>query len=136
MNRFFLNFPVILTYFREKVLSGYWQSLPELADLAQEVSGKRILYFVVPNWTPYMAVPFLSAVSFFTKKEPLITWESLHAVRGSRIISHKKAELDLGYQPTPMLNTVAAIYKSFIANGYLVESSKGLIPNWKQQTLP
>ena len=102
--------------------------------MAREVSGHKLPYFVLPAWMPYLSVPFFALLSFFTKKEPLVTLESLHAVRGSHRISHQKAVKELDYKVTPAMNSVAAIYQSFVSKGFLQETATGLLPKWKQRT--
>ena len=106
------------------ILSGHWHSMVELARLAEEARGLAISRIVLPTWTVYLAIPILALLSKFTKKEPLVTKDSLHAVRGSHRISYQKAAAELDYQPRATKETVKAIYESFVKLGQIPKAKQ------------
>jgi dihydroflavonol-4-reductase len=102
------------------LLSGHWQSLPEVAGLIEKYTGRKIVHTVMPFWLAWIGLPFITLYSRIIGKTPLYTSESLKIIiHGSKRISHEKAARELGFSPRSMDETVQDIMKWFDANGYL-----------------
>jgi dihydroflavonol-4-reductase len=102
------------------LLSGHWLSLPEVARLIEKHTGKNIVRTVMPFWLAWIGLPFITLYSRLSDRVPLYTRESLKIIiNGSKQISHKKAELELGFVPRSMDESVRDVMKWFETNGYL-----------------
>ena len=95
------------------LLSGHWQSVPALANIVHEVTGKRPPVFVCPMWLARSAAPFAEVYAKAVGRPPLFTSAALHALRNHRHISHKKATEELGYAPRPTPETIADTFAWF-----------------------
>lgn len=102
------------------ILSGHWFSVPELAAMVEQVTGKRPPRFTSPMWLARTGAPFVELFGRLTGKEALYTRESLAALRSNRSVSHQKATAELGYRPRPTVETVEDTYH------WLVEA--GIVP--------
>ena len=95
------------------ILSGHWASLRDLAELAEELSGAGMPWFVCPMWLARVGAPFMTAWSRATGQRPLFTSEALRPLRGNRCFSHARATRDLDYHPRPLRETVADTWQWF-----------------------
>ena len=103
------------------LLSGTWLSVPDLAALVEDVTGRRAPRFTASMWLAYIGLPFINVFSLMKKKEPLYTKESLHTLQNHRFISHEKATRELEYKPRPLLETLRDAFEWFSTQGYLNE---------------
>jgi len=102
------------------LLAGHWHSLPEVARLIEKYTGKKIVNTVMPFWLAWIGLPFITLYSRMSKRIPLYTSESLKIIiRGSKQISHEKAEKELGFNPRSIDETIKDVMKWFEINGYL-----------------
>ena len=95
------------------VLAGHWASMASMASMAEEVTGVRAPALEVPFWLAELAAPLMTAWSKVIKSEPIYTREALHAVRGCRDLSWRKAAVELGHSPRPLEQSVRDIYRWF-----------------------
>jgi dihydroflavonol-4-reductase len=89
------------------LLSGARLSMRELAAVVAEVSGARAPRFVSPMWLAKLAAPAAARWATMTGKRPLFTPTSLRALCNHKMVSHAKAERELGYRPRPIRETIA-----------------------------
>jgi dihydroflavonol-4-reductase len=102
------------------ILSGKWISVTDLASVVEKVTGKKVNKFKVPAFMAKAGVPFITAYARITGQEPLYTFESLRALREVNTrISHKKAQVELGYSPRDIELTIRDTMDWFFDNGYL-----------------
>ncbi len=101
------------------LLSGHWQSIADLAGIAQDVTGVKGPALVSPMWLARVGAPFMTAFNALTGIEPLYTSEALHALRSNRDVRHDKAAAELGYSARPTRETVADLYAWFRETGRL-----------------
>jgi dihydroflavonol-4-reductase len=88
------------------ILSGHWVSLPEIARLVQELTGKASPRFVSPLWLTRFGAPFITGFDLIRGRQPLYTSASMRALRTSKKISHDKATRELGYRPRAFDETI------------------------------
>jgi len=102
------------------ILGGKWISVRDLAEKLEKVTGKRINKFMIPTSVAKIGVPFIKAYARIVRQEPLYTFESLRALREvNTMISHKKANIELGYSPRNFEVTIRDTMDWFKTNGYL-----------------
>ena len=82
-----------------------------------EVTGRQAPRLVTPMWLARAVAPFAHAGSRLVGKQPIFTWESLHALRNHRDIRRDKATRELDYQPRPLRETIEEIYRWFRDSG-------------------
>ena len=111
------------------LLTGHWESMASLAQMAEEVTGVRAPSLSVPFWVAELAAPLMTAWSKVTKREPLYTREALHAVKACKDLSWNKAAVELGHDPRPIQESVRDIYRWFDAQGMvsLPEATRGAV---------
>lgn len=101
------------------ILSGNFCNLKELSFLISKLSGCRIPK-LVPVSLARLACPFFQLYSSVTKKEPLYTNQSLDLLQSSpENISSKKAEIELGYKPRALEETLRDAFNWYNENNYL-----------------
>jgi dihydroflavonol-4-reductase len=88
------------------LLSGHWLSIRELAEVVHEVTGADSRLWICPMWLARFAGSFVETRARLLGKRPLFTRASLSSLRGSRSISKKKAQEDLGYSARPIAGTI------------------------------
>ncbi len=89
------------------LLSGHYHSLKEFSSTIANVTGRKTVQTLIPLWLARFGLPFTTLYSRILGTEPLYTRESLTIItEGSRLISHKKAEKELNYNPRPLLETI------------------------------
>jgi dihydroflavonol-4-reductase len=88
------------------ILSGEYRSLQELSAMISKISGCKIPV-IVPVSLAHIACPFIQIYSSVTKKQPLYTSHSLDILVNSPVnISNAKANLELGFEPRPLEQTL------------------------------
>lgn len=101
------------------LLGGHPHSITELVGMFEQITGIRPPRFTAPLWAARLGVPFVMAWGRLTGQEPLYTRDALHALGGNQNVLHEKAARELGHAARPTLETVEAIYKSFLDRGLL-----------------
>ena len=105
------------------LLSGARKTVPELAALAQQITGVRAPRIVSPMWLARVGAPFATVAARVAGKQPLYTRHSLHALRNHQLVSHDKATRELGYAPRPLVETLTAAYDWFRQAGALASAA-------------
>ena len=101
------------------ILSGQRRSIPELAKLVEEITGKKAPRFVSPMWLARIGAPFAMLYAKAIGNRPLFTSRSLHAVRNHSAVTHEKAARELGHHPRPIEDTVKDTFAWFKDAGML-----------------
>jgi dihydroflavonol-4-reductase len=101
------------------LLSGEHRSVRDLAVLVEELTGARAPRLVSPMWLARLGAPFATAAARISRRQPLYTSQSLHALRNHQLVSHDKATRELGYRARPLRETLTAVYDWFRQAGAL-----------------
>jgi dihydroflavonol-4-reductase len=102
------------------ILGGKWVSVKDLALIVEKVTGKRVNKFMIPTSIAKIGVPFIKAYARLARQEPLYTFESLRTlVEVNTMISHKKADEELGYSSRDFEITIRDTMDWFQLHGYL-----------------
>lgn len=102
------------------LVAGTWHSLKDLSGLIGKHSGVKTVSTVLPFWSAWLGLPFITAYSKMVKRLPLYTSESLDIVaKGSRLIDNTKARKELGLDPRPLDVTIRELIDWFKDNNYL-----------------
>jgi dihydroflavonol-4-reductase len=91
------------------LLAGRRVSLDELADLAERVTGVKGPRVSMPLSIITGLAPLVLKLTP-ADETPLITPDSMHALRYSPSVCHYKASKELGYTPRPLFETVRDTY--------------------------
>jgi dihydroflavonol-4-reductase len=94
------------------LLSGHRLSMDEVAELAESVTGVEGPRISMPLSIITGLAPLVVKLTP-ADETPLITPESMHALRYSPSVSHYKASKELGYLPRPFIETVRDTYAWF-----------------------
>jgi len=92
-----------------RTISGYWQ----------ELTGVTMPKAVMPLWVAWTMLPFTTMASRFTGKPPLFTPGVLRASVSNTVVSHAKAERELGFAPRPTYESLADALAFYRAQGWL-----------------
>lgn len=102
------------------ILGGRWHSVPELACLAEVVTGIRAPRFVCPVALARFWAPFQMAWDRVQERPPLYTPDALHHIsRSNRRVSSARARSELGFDPRPVGDSVRDAVRWFEENGRL-----------------
>jgi dihydroflavonol-4-reductase len=100
------------------ILGGKWVSVLELATILEEVTGKKVIKFMVPTQVAKIGVPFIKTYAKITGQEPLYTFESLRTLRDvNKMISYDKAASELGYSSRDFKVTISDTMEWFKLHG-------------------
>ena len=89
------------------ILSGHWQSIPEVAGQVDRITGRHPLRPVVPLKVADLAAPLMQHVGRLNGSQPLYTRAMLAALQSNRMVSHAKATQELGYSARPFQQTLS-----------------------------
>lgn len=106
------------------LLSGHHQTLRQLSEIAERVSGTPRPKVELPMWMARIASPLANTVSRRTNDPLWFTTESLHALRFGATVSSAKAAAELDYQPRSTEESVADIYE-WVTEAGLVDPQAG-----------
>lgn len=101
------------------LVTGHFLRVPELARLAEQITGVRPPRLNAPIWLCKLGVPVVEAYGRMRKQEPLYTRESLAVLESHGLFDWSKAQRDLGYSPRATLETIRDTYAWFDAAGML-----------------
>jgi dihydroflavonol-4-reductase len=101
------------------ILSGTWKSLPEMAALVKEISGRDGSRPVLPVWVARAAARIAGGLPGLSSKYPAFTLDALIALGKHREVSCEKARRELGYAPRPLEVTLRDTFGWFAEQGYL-----------------
>lgn len=99
------------------LLPGHNLSLAALAEIAEEVAGRRRPSFTLPMWFARLWSPLANAVSRRTQSPLWYTSESMHALRFNPPVSGARADQELGHHSRPIRDTIADTYEWFASRG-------------------
>lgn len=99
------------------LLSGHHQTLGQLSEIAQRVSGTPRPKVELPMWVARLTAPFANIVGRRTNDPLLFTTESLHALRFGSTVSCAKATTELGYRPRSTEQSVTDLFTWAIETG-------------------
>lgn len=99
------------------LLSGHHQTLRQLSEIAERVSGTPRPKLELPMWMARLTAPFATMSSRRTNDPLSFTTESLRALRFGSTVSCAKATAELGYQPRSTEQSVADLYAWAIETG-------------------
>ena len=102
------------------LLGGRWASMGEIARLVCEAAGRRAPRVTCPYGVARISAPVATLFSLLSGKEPLFTGYTLGALRGNRLISHQRAQREIGYEPRELEETIRDTWRWF--------AEKGLVP--------
>ena len=89
-------------------LGGNLLSVKDIYQILQEYTGRVAKITRIPTSIAYFFSFFAEAYAKWKKVEPLLTPYSVTVLKSNALISHKKAELELGYKVRPAKETLAA----------------------------
>jgi dihydroflavonol-4-reductase len=101
------------------LLGGHYLSMVALARLAEQVTGVRAPRQILPMTLLRFLAPFATVAAHLQGADPLLTRESLRALRGNPVVRYDKSAAELGYRPRHICETVDAIYRWFESAGAL-----------------
>jgi dihydroflavonol-4-reductase len=99
------------------ILSDHWVSLPQVAELIQEITGVPAPSFVCPTWLAQLGAPIVSTFDRLAGRRPLYTSVSIRALGNNQQISHEKASRELDYHPRPFRETIIDTLRWFEKRG-------------------
>lgn len=102
------------------LLSGYWKTLGELAELIYGISGRRYRKMTCSAGLAKVGLPFLKLYCRLNGSQPLYTRDSLRILQtGHKEISSAKAERFLRFNPRPIEETLRDTFEWFEAHGFM-----------------
>ncbi len=105
------------------VLSNRYVSIKELFELLAQISGQKRIKTYFPIWFAKMFAPFSELHCRIFKKTPLFTSYSMDTLRDNSLFTHEKADRELLYTTTPLIDTLTDTIK-WINNNDIRPTSK------------
>jgi dihydroflavonol-4-reductase len=98
------------------ILSGEQIKVVDIIKIVQQVLGTRLFSFKIPFSLASFTAQFTPIYYRLTHSKPRFTSYSLATVTSNSYISHAKANLELGYHPRPLKETLADTARWFLKN--------------------
>ena len=96
------------------ILSGERISVPEIIKIVQEILNARIFRFKIPFSLARFIANFTPFYYRLVHAKPRFTSYSLATIKSNSFISHAKAQLELGYLPRPLRDSLHDTVKWFL----------------------
>jgi len=106
------------------LLSGRWASMPDIAAMMEQATGRRGPRLVSPLWLVKLGLPFVSAYASLSGSQPLYTRPSLRALAEHRECDNARARAELGFAPRPLATTISDTFAFYEQAGLLVHGVK------------
>jgi dihydroflavonol-4-reductase len=103
------------------ILSGFWHSIRDLAQFAEEITGIKPPRLDFPMPLARLAGPLMEALSRVTGAEPRFGSDALASLRANRKILYAKAHKELNYEPRSIRLSVHDTYQWFEDHGMMRE---------------
>ena len=101
------------------ILSGTWKSLPEMAALVGQITGRRTSRPLLPLWSARAVAAVVGALPGLSRRYPAFTPDALVSIVKHREISCRKAADQLGYKTRPLEETLGDTFRWFGKRGLL-----------------
>ncbi len=98
------------------ILGGHKISVRYLLETVREVTGRAFASIKIPFSLAEWVAKFTPWYYLRAKVKPRFTPYSLEVLQSNADISHRKAASELGYQPRPVLETIADTVRWFLEN--------------------
>jgi dihydroflavonol-4-reductase len=98
------------------ILGGHKISVRYLLETVREVTGRAFSSIKIPFSLAEFAAKFTPWYYRQTKAKPRFTPYSLEVLQSNADISHRKAERELGFEPRPVIETIADTVRWFFEN--------------------
>jgi dihydroflavonol-4-reductase len=104
------------------ILSGHQISVRRLLETVRAITGHRFLQLKIPFNLARFAARFTAIYYRLARITPRFTLYSLEVLQSNSNISHNKAKRELGYQPRPAHDSIAAAVRWHLGVRQLVSS--------------
>jgi dihydroflavonol-4-reductase len=101
------------------ILSGTWLSIPEMAALVKQITGRDGSRPVLPAWVARAAAGIAGGLPGLSLRYPAFTPDALIAIGKHREVSCAKAGRELDYAPRPLPETLRDTFHWFGEQGFL-----------------
>ena len=98
------------------ILGGSKISMHDMLETVRKVTGKDFNSIKIPFSLANVAARFTPWYYRTTKTKPRFTPYSLEVLQSNSDISHKKAERELGFNPRPVIDTIADTVRWYTEN--------------------
>jgi dihydroflavonol-4-reductase len=107
------------------ILSGHYATVRELAQIAENITGKTAPRLCLPAWFVRAGAPVVEAFNQAAGNRNIFTSVSVRAlVNCNKTISYEKAGRELGYLPRPLQETIFDTFRWFQEEGLLDKKVK------------
>lgn len=96
------------------ILGGQKYSVSSLLEAVRQVTGRAFARIKIPFSIAKLVARFMPWYYRRTGVRPIFTPYSLEVLRSNANISHCKAERELGFQPRPLIETIADTVRWFV----------------------
>lgn len=98
------------------ILSGERITVPDIIKIVQEILGKRLFSLKIPMDLAKITANIMPLYYRLAHVKPRFTSYSLATITSNSFISHAKANLELGYRPRPLKESLRDTVNWFIKN--------------------
>lgn len=88
------------------ILSGEQISVKQILDYLEEATGIKAPKLRIPLWLARCTAPLSEIYYKILKQKPLYTSYSIYTLSSNSLTTHQKAEVELGYRPRPIKETI------------------------------
>jgi dihydroflavonol-4-reductase len=101
------------------LLTGHVLELKQMVGHWGELTGVPMPKRVLPLWVGWAMLPLTLATARVSKRPPLFTAGVLRASVSNRVVSHAKAQRELGFSPRPVRDSLADAMAFYRQQGWL-----------------
>ena len=101
------------------ILSGQRLTMKDMFKNLEEITGINRPKINIPGWCAKLYSSFTPAYYKLSGKTPRFTSYSICTLQSNSFISHKKATVELGYDPRPIKQSIKDTFKWFMDAGII-----------------
>lgn len=101
------------------LLTGEVIPVMQMVSLYGELTGAKVPTRALPLWVGWALLPFALAASAISGKDPFITPDMLRASVSNAVVSHDKAQRELGYSIRPLRESLGDAVDWYRERGWL-----------------
>jgi dihydroflavonol-4-reductase len=103
------------------IVGGTWRSLPKMAEMVSQISGRRSSRLFLPTWIARLAAGIIDRLPGWNSNYPAFTPDALVAIGKHRQVSCAKARRELHHLPRPLEETLRDTFQWFQEQGFLTD---------------
>ena len=103
------------------IVGGEYHMYSYIAELMEEQLGRTVLLSTIPDFVPYLGLPYEYIKSLITGKPRVLTIDTLHTGKsGNKVVPSILVREELGHNPRPLKESIYDMVSFFQKRGLII----------------